>query len=243
MAVAVRLACACVLAVLAAGTGMLEEADGYVVGGQPWPGGVIRYYNAATDQSLAVRRAVDGWNTSGAAVRFVAVPASKAQVRIEHFPRVACTINAEATVGYSARARVYIFRRDERSPYCNSYMAAPALAHELGHVLGLGHETRGCSLMNPVATPEGPTLCPQSKRWQWPCPKLTPDDWAGPISLYRGASPSPSGSPSCYLYAGKQAPGKLRVTATAEAHRYQIGFRRPASIAIPAFLSRQKAEP
>jgi Matrixin len=241
--VATRFVCACVLAVLAAGTGLLQGARGYVVGGQPWPGGVIRYYNAAADQSWAVRRAVDTWNASGAAVRFVAVPASRAQVRIEHFPRVSCTINAEATVGYSSRARIYIFRRDERSPYCNSYMAAQALAHELGHVLGLGHETRGCSLMNPVATPEGPALCPQSKPWQWRCRMLTSDDVAGAVALYGGTARPQSGVRNCDLYAGIRAPTGVEVRATPETHGYQISFRRPAPIPIPAFLSSRPAEP
>src|SRR5262245_26136848 len=81
-------------------------ADAYVAEGHPWPGGVVRYYNAAPDQAWAVKRAVTAWNSSGAKVKLVAAPASKADVRIEHFPRVSCTINAEATVGYSYNARV-----------------------------------------------------------------------------------------------------------------------------------------
>src|SRR4051794_9427775 len=81
-------------------------ADAYVAHGRAWPGGVIRYYNAAADQAWAVKRAAATWNASGARVRLVAAPASQADVRIEHFPGVNCTINAEATVGYGPKARI-----------------------------------------------------------------------------------------------------------------------------------------
>jgi Matrixin len=204
---------------------------------------VIRYYNAATDQNWAVRRAVNAWNSSGAGVRFVAVPASKAQLRIEHFPRVPCTINAEATVGYTRAPRVYVFRRDERSLYCNSYSAALAVAHELGHVLGLEHEQRGCALMNPVYTLQGPSLCPKGKDWQWRCRLLTPDDVAGAVALYGGTARPESGLRDCDLYAGIRAPTGVEVESTREKHRYRISFRRPASIAVPTFLAARRAEP
>jgi len=118
-----------------------------------------------------------------------------------------------------------------------------ALAHELGHVLGLGHETRGCSLMNPVATPEGPALCPQAKPWQWRCRMLTSDDVTGAVALYGGTARPPSGARDCNLYAGIRAPTGVEVRATSETHGYQISFRRPAPIPVPAFLSSRRAEP
>ena len=92
----------CLAIVVFALSGSLP-ADAYVARGRPWPGGVIRYYNAASDQAWAVKRAADAWNASGARLRFVATSAAQADVRIEHFPGVACTINAEATVGYTAQ--------------------------------------------------------------------------------------------------------------------------------------------
>jgi hypothetical protein len=218
-------------------------ARGYVATGRPWPGGVIRYYNAAPDQSWAVQQAVNAWNSSGAGIRFVAVPASRAELRIEHFPGVSCTVNAEASVGYVLNARVYVFRRDERSPYCNSYMAARAVAHELGHVLGLGHETRGCALMNPRGTLQGPMLCPKARLWQWRCRLLTPDDVAGAVALYGGTARRARGPADCDLYAGMPPPAALEVSATAADHEYRISFRRPSSLAVPAFLSDQSRQP
>jgi len=216
-----------------------QVANGFVAAGRPWPGGVIRYYNAATDQAWAVQRAVNAWNASGVRVKFVAVPAGRAQVRIEHFPGVACTINGEATIGYVPKARVWVFRRDESSPYCNSYLASRTIAHELGHVLGLGHETRGCALMNPSTTLQGPSLCPKAQVWQWRCKLLTADDVAGAVALYGGTVRPESGPDDCDLYPGIQAPAQLTVTSTAAAHEFRIGFRRPPSIAVPRFLSSQ----
>ena len=214
-------------------------ADAYVAPGRPWPGGVVRYYNAALDQAWAVKRAVDAWNSSGARIRLVAVPPSQADVRIEHFAHVSCTINAEATVGYTRTARIWIFRRNDASPYCNRYTAAESLAHEFGHVLGLGHETRGCAAMNPVGTLEGPELCPKAQRWQWRCRLLTPDDVAGAIALYGGTAAPQRGPLDCNLYPGIGVPTGLHLESTPVSHQFRITFHRPSSVAIPRFLSAQ----
>ena len=211
-------------------------AAAYVGKGRTWPGGVIRYYNAAPDQAWAVQQAVTAWNRSGARIRFVAVPASQAQVRIEHFRGVNCTVNAEATGGYTPQARVWIFRRDDTSLYCNSYEAAIAVAHELGHVLGLGHETRGCSLMNPAASFYGPSLCPKAEPWQWRCGLLTADDANGAVALYGGAAAPMTGRRDCDLYPGIHAPTNVEVTMTEAAHVYRVSFRRPPALAVPGFL-------
>src|SRR5256885_16642140 len=101
---------ALLFALLALSLGLpAKKADGYVAKGRPWPGGVIRYYNAAPDQAWAVQQAVAAWNTSGARVRFVAVPAAQADLRIQHFPKVPCTINAQASVAYRPNPRAFVF--------------------------------------------------------------------------------------------------------------------------------------
>jgi hypothetical protein len=235
----VRTICAFALLALAAAGSLLlaGAARPYVAEGHPWPRGTIRYYNAAPDQAWAAKQAVTAWNTSGAHVRFVAVPASRADVRIEHFPRVSCTINAEATIGYTHSGRIWIFRRDDASSYCNPYMAAQALAHEFGHVLGLGHETRGCSAMNPTGSLRGPELCAMAQPWQWRCRLLTPDDVAGAVALYGGVAAAQRGPNDCDLYRGIGSPTRLTVTPTPASHLFRVSFRRPASTRIPAFLA------
>jgi len=234
-----RLAASLVLVALAlAGT-----ADGYVGAGQAWPDGVITYYNDARDQAWAVKRAVDAWNASGARVRFVAAGPRSAQVRIEHFPGVSCTVNAEATVGYGPNARVWIFRRNDSSTYCNRYVAAQLLAHELGHVLGLGHESRTCAVMNPVNTLQGPARCGKARPWQWRCRLLTADDVAGALALYGGAARVQAGRSACDLYRAIGAPADLTVEQTSVPYEFRVGFRRPPSASVPAFLSAERTGP
>jgi hypothetical protein len=235
-----RICCALLVVVPALGLGLLAgSADGYVTAGPPWPGGVIRYFNAAPDQQWAVQRAVDAWNSSGARVRFVAARRARAELLIEHFPKVPCTTNAQASVGYQERARIYVFQLDQSSPYCNSLMAVQTVAHELGHVLGLGHETRGCARMNPDGGLQGPSLCPQAKRWQWRCRLLTPDDVAGAVALYGGVVRPQRGPLDCDDYVGIRAPTRVAVAWTGTPHEVRVSFRRPPSVAVPAFLSVQ----
>jgi hypothetical protein len=220
-----------------------KKADGYVASGRPWPGGVIRYYNAAADQAWAVQQAVDAWNSSGARVRFVAVPAAQAQLRIEHFPKVPCTINAQASVGYRPNARVFVFDLDQRSPYCNAYMAVQTVTHELGHVLGLDHELHACARMNPSGGLQGPSLCAPAKRWQWRCRLLTADDVAGAIALYGGAPSRQRGPVFCDDYAGIGSPTDLQVTRSDGPQEIRVSFRRPTSLTVPAFLAVQDTKP
>ena len=47
------------------------------------------------------------------------------------------------------------------------HAAAQVFAHELGHVLGLDHETRGCSTMNPGLAVDHPSLCRPVARGTW----------------------------------------------------------------------------
>ena len=161
-----------------------------MVKGKPWPGGTIRYYNAAADQAWPVARAVYVWNHSGARIRFVPSSRASAQLVIKHFSHNRCVGHARATVGYVRQATVELPRIDESSQLCNSYSSAHAVAHELGHVLGLGHEERGCALMNGRGTWSGAQHCRQEAVWTWRCGLLEPDDINGVVALYGGRTSS-----------------------------------------------------
>lgn len=201
--------------------------------GDPWPNGVIPYYNAAYDQAWAVNQAVNAWNTSGARVRFVPVRRSIAKLVILHAPTRSC-LRAEATVGYRSRSVIRIWSSRLVSASCSPASAAGAMAHELGHVLGLTHEDRGCAAMNSVGSERGPWRCKPVERWEWRCRLLEYDDVAGAVAIY-GGRPHVKSAVACPIYAAIAPPRFER--ATLEAGLVTIRLRRPPSPEIPTQLT------
>ena len=201
--------------------------------GEPWPDGFIPYYNAAHDQAWAVKQAVNAWNTSGARVRFVPVTRSSAKLVIEYAPTRSCK-RAEATVGHTTRSVVRIWSSRAVSASCSPAFAAGAMAHELGHVLGLTHEDRGCAVMNSAGSARGPARCEPVERWEWRCRLLEHDDVAGAVAIYGGrASVRPA--VACPIYAAIAPP---RVDyATLDSGIVTVRLQRPASPRIPTQLS------
>ncbi len=205
----------------------------------PWPGGVVRYYNAAPSQGWALWQAVAAWNRSGARVRFVATSRRNAQLIVRHDPSVASCKKASATIGFVRRATVKIHPLNGTSESCNKYAAARFLAHELGHVLGLQHEDGGCAAMNSSGWYGGGAMCEPGNRWEWRCQLLELDDIRGVVAIYGGrvAASRRRQSPMCPLYNAIAAPSALSASYSAEHGRVLLAFDRAVEPLAPPFLA------
>jgi hypothetical protein len=197
-----------------------------------WPHGVVRYYNAAGDQQWAVDQAVAAWNGSGAAVRFVPVAASDADLTVKNFAG-GCHRGAEATVGRVPHATVWLPHLDEADPACNQYSVAVFAAHELGHVLGLTHQLSGCAAMNPAGAYRGPEFCDKAPIGFWWCTLLEPVDVARAVRIY-GGTVLRRPRQFCRLYPAPAQPSDL--TASALPGGLEVRFVRPADAVIPSFV-------
>ena len=224
------------------GSATAKAAPSYRFHGVPWPGGEVRYYNAAPSQAWALWQAVAAWNRSGARVRFVATSRKDAQLIIRHDRSVADCKRARATVGFVPGATVKIFARRDASTSCNRYTAARFLVHELGHVLGLRHEDGGCATMNSAGWYGGGGMCPSGKPWEWRCQLLEPDDIHGVIAIYGGSlKRQKRSSPLCPLYDPITPPSRVMVSSQPNSQEIELSFRPAADPALPAFLAARVA--
>lgn len=194
------------LVVFVAAAAIPAAAHGYVLGGRSWPTHTIRYYDAGPNHA-AVRAAVQAWNTSGARVRFVATSRSRAQVVILPLSPAGCLgIEGVATLGYDPRGDVVNLRR------CGDLWEAEMVAaHELGHVLGLGHETHVCATMNPSVGER----CGSPPAYYQQCRILQADDVRGAVRRF-GGHVRPIRSPQfCPEFSQPLPPTSVSVTGTA----------------------------
>jgi matrixin len=124
---------------------LVPSAGAYTFFGASWQTTTIPYYNEVPAYGWAVDTAAYAWNTSGAHVRFVKSSRRDAKVLLGvRWFRLGGEARPEIRGGRIYGAKVGIRNGLDR------YTMALVVAHELGHVLGLGHETRVCATMNPV---------------------------------------------------------------------------------------------
>jgi len=174
---------AAVGAVLTAGLGMAAPASAYKLGGARWPGATprIRFYDATpASYRYSVDQAVLAWNTSGVRVRFVKVRSRRrAAVVIRKGPAIGPG-SGVASVGAQPGAFVELNKGGlDRWEYVG------VVAHELGHVVGLEHEARGCVAMSPAVYENCRPSFPRNL-WQWRCRVLQRDDLNGARRRYGG---------------------------------------------------------
>jgi hypothetical protein len=110
------------------------------------------------------------------------------------------------------------------------------MTHELGHVLGLEHETGICATMNPYGNYRGGTVCGAAPPWVWRCRLLEADDVAGAVSVYGGYVRAVRQPALCPLYAAIRPPTAVQARYDAPSGRLELSFRRPPDPAIPAFV-------
>jgi hypothetical protein len=147
------LAAACFLAVALAA---VPTAEAYRVAGSRWPGTTITYTSKAPRYDAEIARAARAWTRAKVGVRFKRVEATRARVVFRYAsgsgggPTRCAGVAGGAPTGYPGvlmgTATVFVLRSC-RSPDLRALTAA----HELGHVIGLGHDDRRCALMNTIA--------------------------------------------------------------------------------------------
>jgi hypothetical protein len=186
------------LAVLVVSAALLAPAvsDAYVVAGTPWPAGRVAYHVDVPALRTAVEAAAARWNRSGAKIHLVEVPAAQAAIRVRRLAEGPCDgIVGNAPVGREGSGVGIV----ELQASCGPKGLIPVAAHELGHVLGFGHETKLCSIMSPEEGNRAVQcggLAPLP--WEYDCRVLEPTDIAGAVKLYGGRAKAPrAGFPYC----------------------------------------------
>ena len=234
-----------------------QAAHAYVIQGHRWPGHVITYHNDVRADAPAVAAAVHDWNTSGADVRFVSVPAAQAEVTIvemhHSFVDTAPGAGGAEALGFAttgAAPRDAIVQSPEGGRYRGSHVWLMRIGardasgirvslgtmervatHELGHVLGLGHERHVCAVMQPALN-EG---CGIRHPWQGLCrDPLQADDIAGAVALYGGRR-ARGGKRLCTLSPRPAAPKAPAAALTDDATgAVTVTWRTPRGITLPA---------
>ena len=160
---------------------LVPSAGAYTLLGGRWQSRTITYFNEVPAYNWSVDTAAYAWNSSGANVRFLRSSRRDAKVLlgVQWF-----TAAGDARPVIRNR-RIYSAKVGIRDGL-DRYTMALVVAHELGHVLGLGHETRVCATMNPALDVDHPQLCPSPPQGMWVCRLLRDDDVRGAVRLYGG---------------------------------------------------------
>jgi hypothetical protein len=160
---------------------LVPSASAYTFLGGRWQTTTITYFNEVPAYNWSVDSAAYAWNSSGAHVRFLKSSRRSAKVLLG----VQWFTPAGDARPLIHNRRIYGAKVGIRNGL-DRYTMALVVAHELGHVLGLGHETHVCATMNPALDVDHPQLCPAPPQGMWVCRLLRDDDVRGAVRLYGG---------------------------------------------------------
>jgi hypothetical protein len=156
------------------------SAGAYSIAGRAWPSSKITYWVRAADYRDDVRAAARYWNRARVGIVFrEAQSAASADVVVDYWDN---RCGGAAYAGFLRRRQNQVVL----GTGCNSDGLVTLMAtHELGHVLGLGHENRKCAIMNPVFDSSGtPNHCNHHALSYWLSSPLRADDLRGARALY-----------------------------------------------------------
>lgn len=122
-----------------------------------WPSGTITYWNGS-GYNKSLRASFRRWEETGIDIRFKET-SSKEEADLLIFSnqeelRGRChtkQCTGWATIGYTPFRQAQIWLLPPSNPMENriqDFLMMPTIIHEVGHVLGLGHNDRMCSIMN-----------------------------------------------------------------------------------------------
>lgn len=208
------------------------DAQAWVTFGPRWQQRTISYRVASPSLDATARRAAATWNLSGTGVRWRRAR-DKADVTIAVTPGLGVPGRAllAADAHHIRRAKIQIAPGAGslgRSPAERRFVRTLALVHEMGHAMGLDHDTRFCATMEPLYVIGSPAHCDLPEEpWQYRCRLLEPDDLTGARRLF-GGHIRVRGPEFCDLVAAPKAADDLSAAARPGGGA-DISWRTPAA--------------
>ena len=204
-----------------------------------WSQRTIPYFNAAPRYAQEVADASRAWNRSGARIRWKAVPRRHALVTIKLASSLggAAGLATKRMLGrriLDGRIQLLPDLRKSAPGAIGRGITTGVIAHEMGHIIGLGHEPRRCAVMNTPAQ----TSCrvaADAPPWRYRCRILERDDVRGAIRAYGGRA-RPLAQPTfCDLPAPEPPTG---LAARREGDSVRLSFTAPRGSADRVRISR-----